>query len=246
MLLQREAGLRALRQPLLFVLQGMGYLHAKGIVHKDLKSKNVFHDTNKVVITDFGLFGISGVVQEGRWGSGWWGGVGWVRGLSAAGAQPAALPRAPRSGATTEVHCGSRLQAPCLPRSVAALLKTPLTCRQKEVRLRTWWWISSPRCVSFPGGRTSWSCRTAGSATWRQRSCAGWAPATTRTTFRSPPRPTFTPLGRPRPLPHFQHHGQTVAAWVQMISLGWSRSRSVSVIWPVWHGGGANRSGWSL
>lgn len=45
----------------------MGYLHAKGIVHKDLKSKNVFHDTNKVVITDFGLFGISGVVQEGRW-----------------------------------------------------------------------------------------------------------------------------------------------------------------------------------
>lgn len=52
----------------LFVLpiQGMGYLHAKGIVHKDLKSKNVFHDTNKVVITDFGLFGISGVVQEGR------------------------------------------------------------------------------------------------------------------------------------------------------------------------------------
>lgn len=47
-------------------IQGMGYLHAKGIVHKDLKSKNVFHDTNKVVITDFGLFGISGVVQEGR------------------------------------------------------------------------------------------------------------------------------------------------------------------------------------
>lgn len=49
------------------LIQGMGYLHAKGIVHKDLKSKNVFHDTNKVVITDFGLFGISGVVQEGRW-----------------------------------------------------------------------------------------------------------------------------------------------------------------------------------
>jgi len=46
--------------------QGMGYLHAKGIVHKDLKSKNVFHDINKVVITDFGLFGMSGVVQEGR------------------------------------------------------------------------------------------------------------------------------------------------------------------------------------
>lgn len=48
------------------LIQGMGYLHAKGIIHKDLKSKNVFYDANKVVITDFGLFGMSGVVQEGR------------------------------------------------------------------------------------------------------------------------------------------------------------------------------------
>ncbi|KAG2458846.1 KSR1 Kinase, partial [Polypterus senegalus] len=48
------------------IVKGMGYLHAKGIVHKDLKSRNVFYDNNKVVITDFGLFGISGVVQEGR------------------------------------------------------------------------------------------------------------------------------------------------------------------------------------
>uniref|UniRef100_A0AAY4BG17 Kinase suppressor of ras 1b n=1 Tax=Denticeps clupeoides TaxID=299321 RepID=A0AAY4BG17_9TELE len=48
------------------IVKGMGYLHAKGIVHKDLKSKNVFYDSNKVVITDFGLFGMSGVVQEGR------------------------------------------------------------------------------------------------------------------------------------------------------------------------------------
>lgn len=47
-------------------LQGMSYLHAKGIVHKDLKSKNVFYDTNRVVITDFGLFGMSGLVQESR------------------------------------------------------------------------------------------------------------------------------------------------------------------------------------
>ncbi|KAL9826146.1 LOW QUALITY PROTEIN: kinase suppressor of Ras 1 [Geothlypis trichas] len=46
------------------IIKGMGYLHAKGIVHKDLKSKNVFYDNGKVVITDFGL--ISGVVQEGR------------------------------------------------------------------------------------------------------------------------------------------------------------------------------------
>ncbi|XP_015851749.1 kinase suppressor of Ras 1 isoform X2 [Peromyscus maniculatus bairdii] len=48
------------------IIKGMGYLHAKGIVHKDLKSKNVFYDNGKVVITDFGLFGISGVVREER------------------------------------------------------------------------------------------------------------------------------------------------------------------------------------
>uniref|UniRef100_A0A3Q2YAK1 Kinase suppressor of ras 1 n=1 Tax=Hippocampus comes TaxID=109280 RepID=A0A3Q2YAK1_HIPCM len=48
------------------IVKGMGYLHAKGIVHKDLKSRNVFYDSNRVVITDFGLFGMAGVVQEGR------------------------------------------------------------------------------------------------------------------------------------------------------------------------------------
>ncbi|XP_075446139.1 kinase suppressor of Ras 1 isoform X2 [Ascaphus truei] len=48
------------------IIKGMGYLHAKGIVHKDLKSKNVFYENGKVIITDFGLFGMSGVVQEGR------------------------------------------------------------------------------------------------------------------------------------------------------------------------------------
>lgn len=37
----------------------MGYLHAKGIIHKDLKSKNIFLDNGKVVITDFGLFSVT-------------------------------------------------------------------------------------------------------------------------------------------------------------------------------------------
>lgn len=37
----------------------MGYLHAKGIVHKDLKTKNIFVENGKVVITDFGLFSVT-------------------------------------------------------------------------------------------------------------------------------------------------------------------------------------------
>ncbi|XP_009885047.1 PREDICTED: kinase suppressor of Ras 2 [Charadrius vociferus] len=52
------------------IVKGMGYLHAKGILHKDLKSKNVFYDNGKVVITDFGLFSISGVLQAGRFALG--------------------------------------------------------------------------------------------------------------------------------------------------------------------------------
>ncbi|XP_075993772.1 kinase suppressor of Ras 1-like isoform X2 [Genypterus blacodes] len=66
----RESGhlldLNKTRQIAQEIVKGMGYLHAKGIIHKDLKSKNVFYDGNKVVITDFGLFGMSGIVQEGR------------------------------------------------------------------------------------------------------------------------------------------------------------------------------------
>jgi len=50
--------------------QGMGYLHAKGIIHKDLKSKNVFLEsgmqTAKVVITDFGLFNVTKLCQSSR------------------------------------------------------------------------------------------------------------------------------------------------------------------------------------
>lgn len=41
------------------ISQGMSYLHAKGIVHKDLKSKNIFLENGKVVITDFGLFSVT-------------------------------------------------------------------------------------------------------------------------------------------------------------------------------------------
>lgn len=41
------------------ITQGMGYLHAKGIVHKDLKSKNIFLENGKVIITDFGLFSVT-------------------------------------------------------------------------------------------------------------------------------------------------------------------------------------------
>ncbi len=44
----------------------MGYLHAKGIVHKDLKSKNVFIENGKLVITDFALFSIARLSRENR------------------------------------------------------------------------------------------------------------------------------------------------------------------------------------
>ncbi len=47
-------------------LQGMGYLHAKGIVHKDLKSKNIFLESGKVIITDFGLFSITKLCHGNR------------------------------------------------------------------------------------------------------------------------------------------------------------------------------------
>lgn len=49
-----------------FILQGMGYLHARGIVHKDLKSKNIFLENGKVVITDFGLFSVTKLCYGNR------------------------------------------------------------------------------------------------------------------------------------------------------------------------------------
>lgn len=50
------------------IFQGMGYLHARGIVHKDLKTKNIFLENGKVVITDFGLFSITKLCHRNRKG----------------------------------------------------------------------------------------------------------------------------------------------------------------------------------
>lgn len=49
---------------LLLLLQAMGYLHARGIIHKGLNTKNIFIEKttdkkDKVVITDMGLSGLS-------------------------------------------------------------------------------------------------------------------------------------------------------------------------------------------
>lgn len=46
------------------IAQGMGYLHRRGIVHKDLKSKNIFLENEKVIITDFGLFSVTKLVYD--------------------------------------------------------------------------------------------------------------------------------------------------------------------------------------
>ncbi|XP_057295480.1 kinase suppressor of Ras 1-like isoform X1 [Hydractinia symbiolongicarpus] len=43
------------------IVQGMSYLHARGIVHNDLKTKNIFLENNKIVITDFGLISVADV-----------------------------------------------------------------------------------------------------------------------------------------------------------------------------------------
>lgn len=45
----------------------MGYLHARGIVHKDLKTKNIFLESGKVVITDFGLFNVTRLCHDSRY-----------------------------------------------------------------------------------------------------------------------------------------------------------------------------------
>ena len=41
------------------IAQGMGYLHHRNIVHKDLKTKNIFLENGKAIITDFGLVNVT-------------------------------------------------------------------------------------------------------------------------------------------------------------------------------------------
>lgn len=57
------------------ISQGMGYLHARDIVHKDLKTKNIFLENGKVIITDFGLFSATKLQYDVKYGleipSGW-------------------------------------------------------------------------------------------------------------------------------------------------------------------------------
>ncbi|KAK6183801.1 hypothetical protein SNE40_006400 [Patella caerulea] len=48
------------------VAQGMGYLHARGIIHKDLRTKNIFVDAGKVIITDFGLFNVTKICRGNK------------------------------------------------------------------------------------------------------------------------------------------------------------------------------------
>ncbi|XP_042909268.2 kinase suppressor of Ras 2 [Parasteatoda tepidariorum] len=50
------------------ISQGMGYLHARDIIHKDLKTKNIFYENGKVVITDFGLFSVTKLCHGNRKG----------------------------------------------------------------------------------------------------------------------------------------------------------------------------------
>lgn len=38
------------------ICSGMSYLHSRHIVHKDLKTKNIFYDNGQIIITDFGMF----------------------------------------------------------------------------------------------------------------------------------------------------------------------------------------------
>lgn len=49
------------------IAQGMGYLHNKQLIHKDLRSKNVFIDGCKAIITDFGLYSFTKLCNKQRY-----------------------------------------------------------------------------------------------------------------------------------------------------------------------------------
>ncbi|CAL8070890.1 unnamed protein product [Calicophoron daubneyi] len=52
------------------IAKGMGYLHAKGIVHRDLKTRNIFVEANsRVVIGDFGVFNFVRLYKKAKWGN---------------------------------------------------------------------------------------------------------------------------------------------------------------------------------
>ncbi|KAF6779625.1 hypothetical protein AHF37_00837 [Paragonimus kellicotti] len=52
------------------IAKGMGYLHAKGIVHRDLKTRNIFIEPNsRVVIGDFGVFNCMDLYKRAKWGN---------------------------------------------------------------------------------------------------------------------------------------------------------------------------------
>ncbi|CAH8508920.1 unnamed protein product [Schistosoma turkestanicum] len=52
------------------IAKGMGYLHAKGIVHRDLKTRNLFlEDNSRVVIGDFGVFNFVRLCKKAKWGN---------------------------------------------------------------------------------------------------------------------------------------------------------------------------------
>ena len=41
------------------IAHGMGYLHQKGIIHNDLKTKNIFLENGRAIIADFGLVNVA-------------------------------------------------------------------------------------------------------------------------------------------------------------------------------------------
>ena len=57
------------------IAQGMGYLHYQGIIHKDLKTKNIFLQNGRAVIADFGLVNVARRLCTAQQGSAAAGGV---------------------------------------------------------------------------------------------------------------------------------------------------------------------------